>query len=386
MRKRNFLKTVGISTLVMASSLVTSTHALPPVFINNVAEDVYVSIIDFGEGSVTMEISSDREEYLSVNTVALQYGPLTDYQLYKWQLDRSSGANTEIVNSTPQGIAGGFFRTDRKRLWIGYMFFQNKPLTDNIYDRMEYYVSTSDNDNPRIWGRADYSRCTKSSVFLSGLATQCRAEKIGDGMLQYQPYDSRGNRLEIPADEDAILTANTVNWRAEPGDWEDSWYNQPSEPTEPEPTEPNEPTEPEPTEPKSVEPSTETIPTELVELEPTGQTDSAVLTSVEYEDNIAPAVLADYVTIVSSDSSENYNAEQAQDQAQSQSDQISGNSPSYSLPEENIEVPILDKESGNNWLAPVLIISGLAMAAVAWWLLFFGKRKLTDGKEEESVD
>lgn len=402
MRKQNVLKTAGISTLIAASNIMVPAYAAPPVYISNVAEDVYISVLDFASNSITLTIDSDRTEDMTVTGVALQYGPLTDYQLHRWALNTATGDNIQLVNSSPQGITGQNFTTYRRTMQISDFWLYNKPIWENPYDRIEFFVTTSDSNQPRIMGRADYSRCTQSTVFLNGLAAQCRAEKTGDGMLQYHPYNISGERMEISAEEDAILTANTLNWRAEPGDWGPEWYIEPEpEPTEPEPTEPvtHDPVEPEPTEPEPEDPIAPSEPTEpespVEPANPIEQNNSGTATDVatltaSVEPGSETEVLASYARIVDGENGESQSARADQTESETVSD-VQGNTSrntvvERSLPEEDVEVPRLDKESRNNWLGPVLVASGLLMAGIGWWFLFFGKKKLTDRKEEKSVE
>ena len=153
-------------------------------------------------------------------------GPLSDYELdtLKWAMVEGQ-----------QLLFKGFVRAN-----IDEKFKEGKvmPLAgtrmaagadlSNVYE-IDYAVSYSNGEFERV--RVSYGRCAKSSVFLSGEATECRLEDRGNGKVQYQPYTSDGVRVEIPADEDALLLAEEDAWRPEPG-WpgESDEQGEPDEP------------------------------------------------------------------------------------------------------------------------------------------------------------
>lgn len=392
MRKQNLLKTAGISTIIAASSLSLPIYATD-VKPTNQANDIYVSEIDFGARTITAVINPDREAFLNTSSVWLYYEP-------------EGGARTTLINTNMMAM-GLILNTNRPSVTFSSLQINPDTFDANTTGKLGYSFVSYDS-TAKTSGIADFHRCTQSSVFLSGQATKCRAESYADGLIQYQPYDAAGNRVEIPADEDAVLTAETFAWLSQ--------MEEP-EPVEPEPTEP-EPVEPEPTEPDPVEPEPVTpdpVEPEPTEPEPTEPTDTP--TDAPTDDPVdvlvdtptdtptdAPeeesaqvaestpveqpmATLASYVSIVQPDTTSD-TASNTDDNSDKTSENQQNSTFSYrgsddSLPEENVEVPVLDKESENNWLVPVLLGSGLAVAMAGWWLLFFGKRKLTERKEEK---
>lgn len=381
MRKQNLLKTAGISTIIAASSLSLPIYATD-VKPTNQANDIYVSEIDFGARTITAVINPDREAFLNTSSVWLYYEP-------------EGGARTTLINTNMMAM-GLILNTNRPSVAFSSLQINPDTFDANTTGKLGYSFVSYDS-TAKTSGIADFHRCTQSSVFLSGQATKCRAESFADGLIQYQPYDAAGNRVEIPADEDAILTAETFAWLSQ--------MEEP-EPVEPEPTEP-EPVEPEPVTPDPVEPEpTEPEPTEPTDTPTDAPTDDPVDVPVDTPTD-APeeepaqvaesipaeqpmATLASYVSIVQPDTTSD-TASNTDDNSDKTSENQQNSTFSYrgsddSLPEENVEVPVLDKESENNWLAPVLLGSGLAVAMAGWWLLFFGKRKLTERKEEKSAD
>ena len=414
MRKQNLLKTAGISTIIAASSLSLPIYATD-VKPTNQANDIYVSEIDFGARTITAVINPDREAFLNTSSVWLYYEP-------------EGGARTTLINTNMMAM-GLILNTNRPSVTFSSLQINPDTFDANTTGKLGYSFVSYDS-TAKTSGIADFHRCTQSSVFLSGQATKCRAESYADGLIQYQPYDAAGNRVEIPADEDAILTAETFAWLSQ---MEEPEPVEP-EPTEPDPVEPDptepEPVEPEPTEPDPVEPEpvtpdpvepepTEPEPTEPEPTEPIDTptdvpsddpvdvpvdttTDAPTDTPEEESAQVAEstpveqpmATIASYVSIVQPDTTSDTTSDTASntdDNSDKTSENQQNSTFSYrgsddSLPEENVEVPVLDKESENNWLAPVLLGSGLAVAMAGWWLLFFGKRKLTERKEEKSAD
>lgn len=385
MRKQNLLKTAGISTIIAASSLSLPIYATD-VKPTNQANDIYVSEIDFGARTITAVINPDREAFLNTSSVWLYYEP-------------EGGARTTLINTNMMAM-GLILNTNRPSVTFSSLQINPDTFDANTTGKLGYSFVSYDS-TAKTSGIADFHRCTQSSVFLSGQATKCRAESYVDGLIQYQPYDAAGNRVEIPADEDAVLTAETFAWLSQ--------MEEP-EPVEPEPTEPD-PVEPEPVTPDPVEPEpTSPEPTEPTDTPTDAPTDDPVDVLVDTPTDTptdAPeeepaqvaesvpaeqpmATLASYVSVVQPDTTSD-TASSSDDNSDKTSENQQNSTFSYrgsddSLPEENVEVPVLDKESENNWLAPVLLGSGLAVAMAGWWLLFFGKRKLTERKEEKSAD
>lgn len=375
MRKQNLLKTAGISTIIAASSLSLPIYATD-VKPTNQANDIYVSEIDFGARTITAVINPDREAFLNTSSVWLYYEP-------------EGGARITLINTNMMAM-GLVLNTNRPSVTFSSLQINPDTFDANTTGKLGYSFVSYDS-TAKTSGIADFHRCTQSSVFLSGQATKCRAESYADGLIQYQPYDAAGNRVEIPADEDAILTAETFAWLSQ--------MEEP-EPVEPEPVTPD-PVEPEPTEPEPTEPTdtpTDTPTDDPVDVPVDTTTDTPTDAPEEESAQVAEstpveqpmATLASYVSIVQPDTNSD-TASNTDDNSDKTSENQQNSTFSYrgsddSLPEENVEVPVLDKESENNWLAPVLLGSGLAVAMAGWWLLFFGKRKLTERKEEKSAD
>lgn len=385
MRKQILLKTAGISTIIAASSLSLPIYATD-VKPTNQANDIYVSEIDFGARTITAVINPDREAFLNTSSVWLYYEP-------------EGGARTTLINTNMMAM-GLILNTNRPSVIFSSLQINPDTFDANTTGKLGYSFVSYDS-TAKTSGIADFHRCTQSSVFLSGQATKCRAESYADGLIQYQPYDAAGNRVEIPADEDAILTAETFAWLSQ---MEEPEPVEP-EPTEPDPVEPEpvtpDPVEPEPTDPEPTEPTdmpTDTPTDDPVDVPVDTPTDTPTDTPEEEPAQVAEstpaeqpmATLASYVSIVQPDTTSD-TASSSDDNSDKTSENQQNSTFSYrgsddSLPEENVEVPVLDKESENNWLAPVLLGSGLAVAMAGWWLLFFGKRKLTERKEEKSAD
>ncbi len=357
MRKRKLLGMVGISSVISILNFKMPVYATSVISDTNIANDVYVSEIDFADKSITAVINADREGFLNVKSEWLWY-------------ELQEGAKTTLSNMSISAI--GTFNTNRPRLRLNSLWVSSSAFDGNTTD-MIYYTFLTNDSNAKSSGVADFQRCTKSSVFLNGTATRCVAEVIEDGFLQYQPYDSDGNRIEIPADEDAFLTAKTFAWRTE----------KKQEITE----------EKEENESIEKEEESELVKRKEENVEKTEENKNITeySTSLENSDGAGVQVeremdeLASYVSIVNPDKdtgidySENITNE-------NQQDSTLADTVYNTIPADNVEVPILDKEQGENWLIPTLVATGLIAAGVCWWLLFFGKNKLTDRKEEKSID
>ncbi len=376
MRKQKILKIIPIATFMTAVLSPGMAYAAPPVYVNNVAQDAYISVIDFSRNTISMSYETDNENDLMVRMIALQYGPMTDYQLHWWSSNQISDENVVIYSGDPTNF-DSFFRSGTT-VTLGQPWIRSRSMLDNGYGRIEYLFATYQNNSFR--GRADYNRCIKSEAFLSGRATQCRAELLGDGMLQYQPYDSQGNRLELSAEEDAILTTETLSWRAEPGDWGPEWYADEDGDTENNINE--EAGEETDGENQEIENENENGNGNGIE-----DTSTNALTTAESTPSTpsAPAILASDVKIIETDSTSGSESpivqeEQIVEQKNQESDESFSSIASGS---DEVEIPNLSKESEQSLLAPILIAIGLLMLAAGWWLLFFGKSKITERKENE---
>lgn len=404
MRKQTKLKIATISTITMAMLPSVTAYAEPPVYMSNTTSEVYISAIDFANDTIDMTYDADAENLAPrIQQISLQYGPMTDYQLHHWSSDKIGDDNVVIYAGTPTNFGSHFDKgktTTLRRPWLRAA----ADLLNNGYGRIEYIFL--DTKNNAVIGRADYNRCIKSEVFKSGAATICRAEKLSNGTLQYQPYDASGNRLELSPEEDELLTAETINWRAEPGEWGPEWYitSDDSE-NEDENTSGDDATGGDDTGGGDINADTwnNTID---------DTTDSTLVTDSESSPiQTTPVTLANYVTIVATGTdatSNNGTADAVYTNSTSTDDFVvwyggndenmhgdtigedaaedDGKNSSWkagNTANDEVEIPDLGKEpeQSHDWLAPVLIITGLLIAAAGWWLLFFGKRKLTNDEE-----
>ena len=319
----------------------------------------------------------------------------------------------------------------------------NADLIDGSGGRLIYKVMFIGGE--RLLGRVDYTRCIHSSVFLSGEATECRMEYLDNNKVQYQPYTKDGTRVEIPAEEDAILTAATEAWEA-PYGWPDlppepepepePIVEPEPEPVEPEPVEPEpepivepepepivepepEPVEPEPAKPMDLwsnSPTTELEPvvmdsdpevvltgvktdgTEAIKIESNEATEKEIkMTEVTDEASTGTGAggfsaitdetggvnntIVEGVKIVKSDDSLDYNEVETTDVAENTIKEITK---TWEDKQSEVEVPELGQETGKkpNIAVSIAIIAGVGAALVAaWWFLFLGKHKSKEEKE-----
>ena len=228
MRKK-LKKGVGITALVTAIMLsvpVESSFAAPPTYLSNIYDEVMISRIVPAEQYLEVTynklgIRADGEipEYFNI-----QFGGLTDAELYS--MGTGQGANIKLVGATREQLFGGVPVSGQIGVINESIIGRFGPkLINNTSGRLDYII-VYDGGGGNQLSRADYSRCVNSSVFISGEATECRMERIGVNKVQYQPYTAEGIRVEIPADEDAILTAMTDNWRPETGEWGPEWQDE----------------------------------------------------------------------------------------------------------------------------------------------------------------
>lgn len=416
MRKQTKLKIATISTITMAMLPSVTVYAEPPVYMSNTTSEVYISAIDFANDTIDMTYDADAENLAPrIQQISLQYGPMTDYQLHHWSSDKIGDDNVVIYAGTPTNFGSYFDKgktTTLRRPWLRAA----ADLLNNGYGRIEYIFL--DNKNNAVIGRADYNRCIKSEAFRSGAATICRAEKLSNGTLQYQPYDASGNRLELSPEEDELLTAETINWRAEPGEWGPEWYDTSDDSENDE----------------NINGGAANEDDTGIDIDANIDADAGNNTTGNVIDNdsnttnitdttndapviasestpITPATLASYVTVVATgtDATSNNGAADAVYTNSTRTDDFvvwyggndenmhgdtigedaaedDGRNSSWkagNTANDEVEIPDLGKEpeQSRDWLAPVLIITGLLIAAAGWWLLFFGKRKLTDDEE-----
>ena len=235
MRKKFLLKGLAVTTILASAVPSMTASAAPPVYKNNVLEEVMITKIIPSESYMELTYNSlgirgedERPTYSNI-----QYGEITDYQLHN--LFSGKYANTTVVargNHSAMYFWPSFESGETRPLIKGKQIKSSVDLTKNTSSQMFYIVNFV--TNPQ-YSRIDYGRCTESEVYKAGLATECRMENKGNGLVQYQPYTSEGVRMELTPEEDARLTEATESWRAEPGAWGPEWYVEPTEPNTDEP-------------------------------------------------------------------------------------------------------------------------------------------------------
>lgn len=222
MRKKFVLKGLAVSLIISGIMPATSTFAAPLVFKNNEVEEVMITRIIPSEPymEVTYRKLGIRDDG-SPQYLNFQYGEISDWNLYNLGISKYPGNTTIALGRYSnyyhwdEMVDGGTYVIPKTRM-SGIDFANNKT------NRIDYVISFR---NAKQFSRIDYSRCVKSAVYKSGLATECRMEYKDNGLVQYQPYTADGERLELTAVEDAVLTEATESWRAEPGAWPDFWYD-----------------------------------------------------------------------------------------------------------------------------------------------------------------
>ncbi len=405
-RQRNILKSVCfiITGVILNIFSLEPAFAAPPTYPVNQDLIYYPSIIIPNSGYLEMKYDADPLENgkypYAAMMIMIQFGPMTDYQFYWWNGSQLSDENTTIFNNFGyEMFYGAYFKGKTGEM-------RNSALKNNTSGRLEYKIVT--NDGYTLMYRVDYNRCVKSSVFLSGVATECRAEKIGEGAVQYQPYTQSGERVEIPAEEDAILTAETLNWRAEPGDWGPEWYRDDSNSGDDTTGGTDDTTggTDDNTDETGNMGNTDSIGNKdgIDTVSSTG--DESNNSSYENTDNYENSQIStngsamNYNVVAgigrrsTSTNNDGTNSEGIKSEDSSTDTVVTSDTSNTDEKEqideqmnhdskEEVETPVLDKESGLDWLAPVLIASGLAMAMVGWWFLFFGERKLTEREERK---
>lgn len=428
---RKFIIYALAGFLALSSSLALSSKGVfakmvlkdPPKYYSNVLTDFTISKIipaqNYIEG--TFEQLPDKITHAFYRLhVGFGVDP-SDYELYSSIYSDIPGATT-IHNqfATRLGVW-----SQGKTLEITKTFRTNGgDLSTNTTGRM-YYMATFSDGDIQI-SRVDYSRCTHSSVFKSGEATECRAEKIGDNKIQYQPYTSDGTRVEIPEAEDIELTALTERFVYESGDWpaEYIWVDDENPSDDNSDESGNNPSDNNPSESGnedsdnnngggnnpgsdagtdySSEPSNNGDNQNNDSSETSQSDNQGTITSADTETTTTLAMFTDATSDISSkstsegilgtdtvtveikvaDSNDSNNTNSTND-----SPAISTNpTNSASKSEDNVGVPELGKEFGNKnwWVAPLLMLLGAVAAIVAWWFLFFGKKK--SNKEERSKE
>lgn len=413
----------------------------------NVIDDVMVTKIVPREPRIELTYhdnnpaySYKEDDFSWPRKVNMGYGDFTDRHLYGLNSSydlywlgpenrmKIAYLQAEAVLSAPRWTDGMTMVITRPLL------YKDADLVEGSGGRISYKIGFT--NGTYLLGRVDYTRCINSSVFRSGLATECWMEEIGDGKVQYQPYTSDGVRVEIPAEEDAILTAATEAW-IPPFGWPDLEPEPEPEPVEPE-TEPEPEPEPEPVEPEPVESEPEPEPElepepepepvvsepesepelEQVVSEPESEPEPMVLeepelvTETEIETEIEPemkpqaepeVVLAgvmgngekkngDEREIVMTEVTEATGvttetveeAETVETTGVMETTETTETVKAEMNDETEVEVPDLGQgtEKKPNIAASIAIVLGVGVALlVAWWFLLFGKHKSKERKE-----
>ena len=390
--RKNYLKILatGVAGLGMAiTGVMTSTPSAyavkseerVKVYANMIDEVMITKIIpskpsiEFTYNHVNPDFEGGRPMLMNV-----EYGDISDYDFFYMMYNT---VNTKVYQGpfvwmAPTGTTvwenGVTYAAQRPYLGTGIDLINGS--NGLLYYRIAY--ATTDGTEPWQLTRVDYSRCINSSVFLSGEATECRMEEIGEGRVQYQPYKADGTRVEIPAEEDAELTAITLNREYEYG-WPDLPEPEPVEP-EPEPVEPEpEPVEPDP-EPEPVEPEPEPVESEL---EP-----ETVIKEVPVE--VIKEVIREVVKEVPVEKEIVAYIEKPEDETEDKTEvtnvaTVTDTGATEDVKNTEVDVPNLGRETDNkagSVATAIAVISAVGAGLVAgWWLLFFGKHKSKERKE-----
>ncbi|MBQ8984671.1 hypothetical protein IJ098_02335 [Candidatus Saccharibacteria bacterium] len=425
-RRRAHNKAIGERTIkIISSGLMALTLLLtgvknvsakyvlvePPRYQANLLTDFMITKIVPSTGVIeATERLLPGHDYHNIYHINLAFGSdPSDYELSQLAYDNRAG-DTTIFNKN--AIYGG--------IWIDGQAediskdYRNRGgvISQNDTGRM-YFIAVY-SDFKVDYGRVDYSRCIKSSVFISGEATECRVEATGEGKIQYQPYTADGVRVEIPEAEDIELSALTDRFIYESGDWpaEYEWVED----------------EPEPDNNGS---SGENLDTNTkVATVDSDVNSTTVDTDTSSGVDVGMGAAADIDANTDTDADANVNADA--DTGTNNTDTTTSTGPildtnTVSQPEngilgtepvtveiqivdgdgdatedankdsnsefmiattesgqDDVGVPELGKESGNQkWVALPLMLAGATAAIVGWWFLFFGKKKSKKERKEE---
>lgn len=382
----------------------------PPVFPVNTLTNFVITKIIPGESylEAKYEKVDETEELEFPNYVHIGFG--MDPSDYELSMVGNGGFDDETIVDV--GLAVRLSSTWENGEIIPINSFANRggDLYENETGRMFYNLIISSNKS--LTGRIDYSRCTNSTVFLSGQATECRAEILDGNKIQYQPYDRLGNRLEIPADEDAVLTAAIESVVYESGDWPPIYKIVPDDPVE-STDEPTDTTDASTggltgssTDGPADDPTGESTDglTDGSADEPTSgpidETTSGVDSSLANKELVATlndAQQGNKSNDQSSDSANNQNSNQGKtsivleiadnsDSNASENEKTTTNVETAAISDsDDVGVPELGKETNEKpstlWLITIVLIA--VALVVGWWFLFFGKYKSNNQKKGE---
>lgn len=438
--RRKLIKIAAIASLLIGGTLMVVPDAMAVHkesrvrILPNVIDDVMVTRIVPSEPRIELTYHKASSSYGVDNgawpkNINMGYGvELTDkniHDLGNKTVEQKYGSVlnvTNIMKVTAEEVTT-IWEDGQTIGFYGYMINRNADLTVGSGGRMIYTVTFTTGEV--LLGRVDYSRCVNSSVFLNGEATECRMEDLGNGKVQYQPYTSTGARVEIPPEEDAILTEITESWEP-PYGWPTLQPDPEPEPIvsepEPEPITPEpeliEP-EPEPVvlEPESTDPveSESTVSgTELTELETSEMPEAGVsetedtkieLAGFKGDENNEQAPVAEerevviemrvvedgdgVVEVVKTGDSvlpdgENVATLNSGAVENKNEEVVSREEVAMKAVEEELEVPELGQKTDKkpDIVLPIAIVIGVGTMLVAvWWFLLFGGRKSKERKE-----
>ncbi len=442
--RRNLIKAIAVASLVLGGTLIATSDTMAVQMeegvriVPNTVDDIVITKIMPYTPRIELIYNMNNPAYSADSGIPFRinigYGNFSDMDIYNLS-DYSSVANQGLpeevgatkVTSMMIGSVMPNWSNGQTLALYSFMIDSRADLVNGSGGRLMYRIMFS--NGTRLLGRVDYTRCINSSVFLSGEATECWMEYGADGKMQYQPYTAEGVRVEIPAEEDVVLTAATDAWEPEYG-WPEVEPEPEPEPVEPEP-EPVEP-EPAPVEPVESEPESESIePEPVISGEPeiimTGVKTEG--TEVVVEDGKLPKgtekeVVMTEVTnttgeagegtentsgeaggteVVKSGDSLSYDAADSagvgvteksgigvevaeSDDASAKEDNITEVAVRAENKQDDVEVPELGQETGkkSNIALAVAAIAGVGVALVTgWWFLFIGKRKTNERKERK---
>ena len=373
----------------------------PPRFYSNLETDFMITRIVPGEEKIeATETLMEGHDFHNIYHINFAFGSdPSDYELSQLRFTNKPG-DTTIFNAN--ATHGGAWNNGQSEDITRAYRQRGGTISGNTSGRM-YFVAVY-SDMKVDHGRIDYSRCINSSVFISGEASECRAERLGNGKIQYQPYTYFGMRVEIPEEEDAELTALTSRFIYASGDWPAGyeWVEDEPEPVveptiEPEPVVEPEPTAEQKTIPEStigVDPAeTEGLGTaseasQGLEVEPETVAESKVAsesqvvaeTTNNREENSVGVLGTEPITVeiqvVDSENTTENNKEENRD-----NELINNMTESQ---QDNVGVPELGKGFwSQKWIAIPLMLLAAAVALTGWWFLFFGRKKTNRERKEE---
>ncbi len=388
MRKKFFPALITVMAATGALS-VKMAFATPPVYRSNLKDDLMITKINPKQNYFVIEFNANERVGEWPTYVNFQTGGLTDYQLHYLY-------NGEVTTALYKGLSfllksGGIQDGDTYKITRSDMPY-GANLMNNTSGMIDYYIEYGVTQPQR--SRVDYRRCVNSSVFNYD-TMECVMEDLGNGYIAYQPYTLDGERVEIPAAEDARLSQITEEWRAEPGNWGAEWYAEP----EPEVVE----LEPEAVEPEPDPEGLEVAPVvepeaELIaepEVAPEVELEVGPIVESEVASVAAGAEIATAVTgVVTEVDTTPTNTDTTPANVESFSyieENIGENTESFSSMKENLNaetevgIPNLGKEAENqpNWAAIILISLASVAGLVGWFFLFFGKYQLKRRKEKK---